>query len=85
MLQTATPTASVDALAAWARAYADLVASERAGEDADRTMELTNNVLRARCALARERIAAGWFPGVEVVMRLRLDEYLLRLGERYPS
>ena len=48
-------------------------------------MELTNNVLRARCALARERIAAGWFPGVEVVMRLRLDEYLLRLGERYPS
>jgi hypothetical protein len=73
------PTA--DAFAAWAHAYADLTAAERAGDGAERTMELVNEVLRARCALARQRVAAGWFPGFEIVNRLRLDEYLLRLDE----
>ena len=72
--------ASSDALSVWAQAYADMVAAERAGDDPAATMQLTDEVLRARCALTRQRITDGWFPGLETVLRLRLDEYLLRLG-----
>ncbi|HEY5453923.1 MAG TPA: hypothetical protein VIJ96_00485 [Acidothermaceae bacterium] len=77
--------ASGEAFAAWAQAYADLVAAERAGVDADQTMELTNDVLRAHIALVRTRTAAGWFPTAESVNRMRLEEHLLRLGERWPG
>ena len=77
--------ASSDAFAVWAQAYADLVAAEQAGEDENRTMELTDNVLRAHIALARARTAAGWFPSKEVVNRMRLEEHLLRLGEVYSA
>jgi hypothetical protein len=86
-MHTALPTidrASADAFTAWAQAYADLIAAERAGHDADQTMELTSNVLRARIALVRTRTAAGWLSTEESAKRLRLDEYLLRLGEKYP-
>ena len=77
-------TACADAFAAWAQAYADLITAERAREDPQLTMKLTNNVLRAHLALVRTRTAAGWFPTEESVKRLRLDEDLLRLGEKYP-
>lgn len=75
--------ASADAFAAWAHAYADLIAAERAGQDADQTMELTNNVLRTHIALVRTRMAAGWLPTEESAKRLWLAECLPRLGEKY--
>ena len=69
----------------WAQAYADLVAAERAGEDDNRTMELTDKVLRAHIACVRARTAVGWIPSEEVVARVRLEKHLLRLGELYPA
>lgn len=75
--------ASSDAFAAWAQAYADLIAAERARDDPGRTMRLTNDVLRARCALIRQRMEAGWFPAVETTLRVRFDEHLLRIGQKF--
>jgi hypothetical protein len=84
MLQPAC-TATSEAFSAWAQAYADLRAAERAGDSPQHTMELTERVLVSRSALVRERIAAGRFPGVDTVKRLRLDEYLGRaVGESLP-
>jgi len=77
-------TACADAFAAWAQAYADLIAAEHAREDPHLTMELTNNVLRAHIVLVRTRTAAGWLPTEESAKRLRLEEDLLRLREKYP-
>jgi hypothetical protein len=65
-----------DAFTAWAAACTQLRLAEQRGDDSDRTLDLSEIVLRTRNILTRERMAAGWAPSDAVLRDLERDEHL---------
>jgi len=62
----------------WQRAGAALRTAESHGASDDEVLPLAEDVLRARVAVLRDRIAAGWQPSVEVMHDLEVDAQLVR-------
>jgi hypothetical protein len=62
----------------WQRAGAALRAAEAHGASDDEVLPLAEDVLRARAAVLRDRIAAGWQPSDEVMHELEVDTQLVR-------
>lgn len=62
----------------WQRAGAALRSAESHGATDDEVLPLAEDVLRARVAVMRDRIAAGWQPSDEVMHELEVDTQLVR-------
>jgi hypothetical protein len=62
----------------WQRAGAALRTAEAHGASDDEVLPLAEDVLRARVAVLRDRIAAGWRPSDEVMHELEVDTQLVR-------
>jgi hypothetical protein len=62
----------------WKRAGAALRTAELRGAGDDEVLPLAEDVLRARVAVLRDRIAAGWQPSDEVMRELEVDAQLVR-------
>jgi hypothetical protein len=62
----------------WQRAGAALRTAEAHGATDDEVLPLAEDVLRARVAVLRDRIAAGWRPSDEVMHELEVDTQLVR-------
>jgi hypothetical protein len=62
----------------WQRAGAALRTAESHGASDDEVLPLAEDVLRARVAVLRDRIAAGWQPSQEVMRELEVDTQLVR-------
>ncbi len=63
---------------AWQRATAALRAAEHSGAAHAETVQLAEQVIRARNALVLDRLEAGWQPRDDVLHHLISDEELLR-------
>jgi hypothetical protein len=62
----------------WQRAGAALRTAESRGASDDEVLPLAEDVLRARVAVLRDRIAAGWQPTDDVIRQLEIDAQLVR-------
>jgi hypothetical protein len=62
----------------WQRAGAALRTAEAHGASDDEVLPLAEEVLRARVAVLRDRIAAGWQPSDGVMRELEVDTQLVR-------
>ena len=62
----------------WQRAGAALRTAESHGASDDEVLPLAEDVLRARVAVLRDRIAAGWQPSDGVMHDLEVDAQLVR-------
>jgi hypothetical protein len=62
----------------WQRASAALRSAESRGATDDEVLPLAEDVLRARVAVLRDRIAAGWQPSDDVMRELEVDAQLVR-------
>ena len=62
----------------WQRAGIALRTAEAHGASDDEVLPLAEDVLRARAAVLRDRIAAGWRPSDEVMHELEVDTQLVR-------
>lgn len=62
----------------WQRAGSALRTAESHGASDDEVLPLAEDVLRARVAVLRDRIAAGWQPSDEVLRELEVDAQLVR-------
>jgi hypothetical protein len=65
----------------WQRAGAALQTAESRGASDDEVLPLAEDVLRARVAVLRDRIAAGWQPSDGVMHDLEVDAQLVREGD----
>ncbi|HZV26502.1 MAG TPA: hypothetical protein VFG00_09440 [Acidothermaceae bacterium] len=61
----------------WQRASAALRDAEAHGASNSEVLALAEDVLRARVAVMRDRIAAGWQPSDEVMHDLEVDTQLM--------
>lgn len=62
----------------WQRAGVALRTAEAHGSSDDDLLSLAEDVLKARVAVMRDRIAAGWQPSDEVMHELEVDTQLVR-------
>jgi hypothetical protein len=63
---------------AWQSACADLRAAEQRGDAADEILELAVEVIRARNAMTRAQMTAGWIPSPDDSNALERDELVVR-------